>query len=80
MRKTRTTSGESPALDILKLLHERGREIFYHDPLCRLLPFNGYVLQSIPLSPETLSASDVAVVVTDHSLLRFPSRHREPAD
>lgn len=58
---------ESPALDVMKLLEERGGEIFYHDPLVPEIAFDGYTLRSVPLSPESVSASDVVVVVTDHS-------------
>lgn len=59
---------ESPALDVMKLLDERGAEIIYHDPLVPEIAFNGYNLRSIPFSPESLSASDVVVVITDHSV------------
>lgn len=58
---------ESPALDVMKLLHEKGGEIFYHDPLVPHLSFNGQVLESFPLDAETLSTADVVVVITDHS-------------
>jgi UDP-N-acetyl-D-glucosamine dehydrogenase len=60
---------ESPALDIMKLLHERGAEILYHDPYVEALSLNGQDLKSIELSAEVLSAADVVVVVTDHSTL-----------
>lgn len=58
---------ESPALDIMKLLQEKGGEISYHDPYVLQLSFNGQILRSVSLSPQTLSSCDVAVVVTDHS-------------
>lgn len=58
---------ESPALDVMKLLHQKGGEIFYHDPLVARLSFNGQDLGSVPLDAETLSAADVVVVITDHS-------------
>jgi UDP-N-acetyl-D-glucosamine dehydrogenase len=58
---------ESPALDVMKLLDERGGEIFYHDPLVPEITFNGSTFHSVLLSPESISASDVVVVVTDHT-------------
>lgn len=61
---------ESPALDVMKLLHERGGDIFYHDPLVPHLSFNGQVLGSVPFAAETLSTADVAVVITDHSCFK----------
>ncbi len=59
---------ESPALDIMNLLHERGGEISYHDPYISRLSFNGETLCSVSLNPQSLSSCDVVVVVTDHSL------------
>src|SRR3989337_4144622 len=58
---------ESPALDVMKLLHEKGGDIFYHDPWVPRLSFNGRDLGSVPLDAETLSTADVVVVVTDHA-------------
>jgi UDP-N-acetyl-D-glucosamine dehydrogenase len=58
---------ESPALDLMKLVHERGGLLSYHDPHVPEMQFNGRTLQSVPLTPEALSSSDLAVIVTDHS-------------
>jgi len=58
---------ESPALDIMKLLHERGGQISYHDPHVSQLSFDSQVLHSVPLNAESLSSSDIVVIVTDHS-------------
>ena len=59
---------ESPALDIMKLLHEKGGEISYHDPYVSQISFNNQVLYSIPLTAQSLSSCDVVVVVSDHSM------------
>jgi UDP-N-acetyl-D-glucosamine dehydrogenase len=58
---------ESPALDIMKLLQERGAQLSYHDPWVPEIAFNGKMLRSQPLAPQLLSARDLVVVVTDHS-------------
>lgn len=58
---------ESPALDVMKLLYERGGEISYHDPHVPQVSFNSELLSSVPLSTRSLSSCDVVVVVTDHS-------------
>ncbi|MEK7377291.1 MAG: nucleotide sugar dehydrogenase, partial [Candidatus Binatota bacterium] len=58
---------ESPALDVMKLLHEKGGEITYHDPHVSQLAFENQLLHSISLTAQTLSTSDVVVVVTDHA-------------
>lgn len=58
---------ESPALDIMKLLREKGGEIAYHDPHVSDLAFENQLLHSSPLNSQSLSSSDVVVVVTDHA-------------
>lgn len=63
---------ESPALDVMKLLHEREGLISYHDPHVPQISFDGEVLSSIPISAQALSSSDVVIIITDHS--RFNAR------
>ncbi len=58
---------ESPALDVMKLLEEKGGEISYHDPKVAKLYFNDQMIYSVPLTPQSLSSSDAVVVITDHS-------------
>src|SRR3954454_22286565 len=54
---------ESPALKIIRLLHERGADIAYHDPHVPELPELG--LRSAPL-PAAADGVDLAVIVTAH--------------
>jgi UDP-N-acetyl-D-glucosamine dehydrogenase len=64
---------ESPALEIMRQLQEKGAEVSYHDPFCPVIADDGHTslaglpMSSVPLSPETLGAADAVVVVTDHS-------------
>jgi UDP-N-acetyl-D-glucosamine dehydrogenase len=62
---------ESPALDIIRLLHQQGAQVSYHDPFIPALDEDGEHLESVPLTPEAVSASDCVVVVTDHSTLDY---------
>ena len=58
---------ESPALDIIHLLQEKGAHIRYHDPFVHhVLTHEGKTLASEPLSSETLGRMDCVVIVTDH--------------
>ena len=59
---------ESPALDIMKLLRERGAEISYHGPHGPLIVFGNQPLGSVPLTGRSLSSADAVVVATDHSV------------
>src|SRR6184192_3079501 len=58
---------ESPALDVIRLLQRRGAAVSYHDPHVRKLKDEAVDLSSLPLTPETVSAADCVVIVTDHS-------------
>jgi UDP-N-acetyl-D-glucosamine dehydrogenase len=60
---------ESPALDIIRLLHQQGARVTYHDPFIPALDEDGEHLESVPLTPEAVAASDCVVIVTDHSVL-----------
>ncbi len=58
---------ESPALDVIHLLQQRGAEVSYHDPYVGSLRREGLDLDSAPLTDAALAAADCVVVVTDHS-------------
>ena len=58
---------ESPALDVIHLLQQRGAEVSYHDPYVGSLRHEGMDMDSSPLTDAALAAADCVVVVTDHS-------------
>jgi UDP-N-acetyl-D-glucosamine dehydrogenase len=45
---------ESPALDVMRLLSEKGAIFSCNDPLVRSLRINGSVLQSVEVTPATI--------------------------
>jgi UDP-N-acetyl-D-glucosamine dehydrogenase len=55
---------ESPALDILLLLHQRGAELSYSDPFVAELKLDRLTLQS--RDPADAADADCVVIVTDH--------------
>ena len=57
---------ESPALDIIKMLADRGADVCYHDPNVPVLRANGQLLESQELTPDLLKGSDVVVIVANH--------------
>lgn len=57
---------ESPALDIILLLQQRGGDVSYHDPYIPDLSHEGIPLQSVALTEEELAKADCVVIVTDH--------------
>ena len=58
---------ESPALDIIRLLSEKGAHVEYHDPHVPSFVEDGARMRSVDDLSAALVAADVVVVVTDHS-------------
>jgi UDP-N-acetyl-D-glucosamine dehydrogenase len=62
---------ESPAIDIIRLLQQRGATVVYHDPFVPHLKEDTVDLRSVPLTPAQLAAADCAIIVTDHSTVDY---------
>jgi UDP-N-acetyl-D-glucosamine dehydrogenase len=60
---------ESPALDIMLLLRQRGAKITYTDPHVPCLKLDGLAMDSAPL--EKAAEADCVVIVTDHSVFDY---------
>jgi UDP-N-acetyl-D-glucosamine dehydrogenase len=57
---------ESPALDIIRLLEERGAHVEFHDPFVSEIREDDHVRRVVELTDEMLRWADACVVVTDH--------------
>src|SRR5690606_1263110 len=72
---------ESPALDIMSLLHERGAEVSFTDPWVPRLPAHewrgGRDLDGLAMSTETLRGADCVVIITDHKAFDYAQILRE---
>ena len=64
---------ESPALDVMHLLLERGAEVSYHDPYVASLEQEGIPLASVALSEAALAGADCVVVITHHDSYDWPA-------
>ena len=62
---------ESPALDVIKLLSEKGAYVRYHDPFVPTVREDGLVLDSVPLTKDELESADCVIILTDHSALNY---------
>ncbi len=62
---------ESPAIDIIQLLQQRGATIVYHDPFVSHLEEDSVDLRSVPLTHAQLAAADCVIIVTDHSAVDY---------
>ena len=62
---------ESPALDVMRLLTDKGAILSYNDPLVPALRLGGSVLKSIDASREEIAKHDCVIILTDHSAYDF---------
>jgi UDP-N-acetyl-D-glucosamine dehydrogenase len=66
---------ESPALDVMQLLHDRGAEVSYSDPHVPFLAAEAWhgphAIGSLPLDRRTLERFDCVVITTDHSAFDY---------
>jgi UDP-N-acetyl-D-glucosamine dehydrogenase len=58
---------ESPALDIIKLLCNKGAEVTWHDPYVRELKGMESLTRAEAVNSDLLSQADCVVITTDHS-------------
>jgi UDP-N-acetyl-D-glucosamine dehydrogenase len=66
---------ESPAIDVYRLLQERGADVRYHDPYIPELHgdhgHGSFSAKSHPLSDDLLRWADCVVIATDHSCVDY---------
>ena len=70
-KRDTTDIRESPAIEVLKGLVEKGAIVQYSDPYVPSIEFNGKVLESVALKPALLRAADCVVLLTDHSAFDY---------
>ncbi len=58
---------ESPALDIIHLLEEKGASVAYHDPHVPAYQHEGSEMTGVTDLDAALRAADCVIIVTDHS-------------
>jgi UDP-N-acetyl-D-glucosamine dehydrogenase len=67
---------ESPALDVMHVLHERGARITYTDPHAPALEARDWAgrvgLRAVPLTAAEAASHDCTVVLTDHAAFDYP--------
>jgi UDP-N-acetyl-D-glucosamine dehydrogenase len=66
---------ESPALDLIGLLQNKGAEVSYHDPYVPHIhhEYDGWEMDSVENLMETVVESDAVIIVTDHKTYDYPA-------
>ena len=62
---------ESPALDIMRMLADKGAQVSYNDPFVPALGINRNTLRSVELTPAVIAGQDCVIVLTDHDAYDF---------
>jgi UDP-N-acetyl-D-glucosamine dehydrogenase len=62
---------ESPALDVMRLLEQRGAIVSYHDPHVPTFHEDGKAHRSIPLTAKALQGADAVVIITEHQAVDY---------
>lgn len=63
---------ESPALDIIHLLEEKGAKVDYHDPHVPSFQYDGMEMVRIEDLETALASADCVVIATDHDAYDWP--------
>lgn len=70
---------ESPALDIIHLLEEKGAHVYYHDPYIPSFQHEGMEMVSVTDLDVALRMVDCVVIATDHDAYRWDDVARKAA-
>jgi len=62
---------ESPALDIIHLLGEKGTKVSYHDPYIHHIQHEELNLRCVAVLDDAVRNADCVVIVTDHSTYNY---------
>ncbi len=62
---------ESPALDVIRLLEERGADVVYHDPYVPVYREDGHERTGVALTDDEVRKADVVVIITDHGSVDY---------
>jgi UDP-N-acetyl-D-glucosamine dehydrogenase len=68
---------ESPALDIIHLLQEKGAQVSYHDPYVPAFHHEGLEMAGVDDLDRALAESDLLIIATDHSTYDWAKIARE---
>jgi UDP-N-acetyl-D-glucosamine dehydrogenase len=63
---------ESPAIDIIKLLAQKGGKVAYHDPYISRISQEGLSLESVPILDDAVESVDCVVIITNHASYDYP--------
>lgn len=63
---------ESPAIDVIHLLKEKGADVCYHDPYVPQFEHDGWNMSSVQDLMIEVKTADVVVILTNHKVYNYP--------
>ncbi len=64
---------ESPALDVIHLLQEKGADVVYHDPFIPVLDHEGIQMEAVDDLLGEVKKADCVAIITNHSGYNYPA-------
>ncbi len=68
---------ESPALDVIHLLMQKGAQVQYHDPRIHTIAHEEWALTSVSDLEREVKQADCVVIITNHSSYDYPAILRD---
>ena len=62
---------ESPAIEVIGRLRERGAEVAYADPYVPAVSVDGQSMKAVELTEEEMASSDCVLILTDHAEFEY---------
>ena len=68
---------ESPAIDVIHLLEQKGAKVSYHDPYVPVIKRDSGNIQSVPDLMKAVKSADCVVIVTNHKVYDYAAILKE---
>lgn len=68
---------ESPAIDVIRLLQQKGAKVSYHDPYIPVIKHEDWKIESVPDLMKSVKSADCVVIVTNHKVYDYAAILKE---
>jgi UDP-N-acetyl-D-glucosamine dehydrogenase len=68
---------ESPAIDVIRLLQQKGAKVSYHDPYIPVIKHEGWKIESVDDEMKAVKSADCVVIVTNHKVYDYKAILKE---
>ena len=68
---------ESPAIDVIRLLQQKGARVSYYDPYIPVIRHDDWKIESVTDMSKAVKAADCVVIVTNHKVFDYTALLKE---